>query len=50
MKGLDDEFFARFIELCEVLHITPLAASALGDMLYEAYYKGYDEAIKDKPV
>ena len=47
MKGITDEVFTRFVELCEVLHISPLASSSLGDMLYEVYYEGYDQGYKD---
>lgn len=47
MKGLDDEFFTRFVELCEVLHVSPMATAALGDMLYDAYYQGYDQGSED---
>jgi hypothetical protein len=45
VTGVSDELYTKFIDLCEVLHISPLATSALGDILYEAYYEGHDEAM-----
>lgn len=48
INGINDEVFARFVELCEVLHIGPLAISALGEMLYEIYYEGFDNGCRTK--
>lgn len=42
MKGISDEVFTRFVELCEDLNVGGLATEALGEMLYEVYYEGYD--------
>ena len=49
-KGITDETFTRFLELCETLHISPLASSALGDMLHEVYYDGYDRGCYDTTI
>ncbi len=49
MNGPSEELYTKFLELCEVLHISPLATAALGDILYEAYYEGYDSSTKTKP-
>jgi hypothetical protein len=46
-SGINDETFTRFLELCDSLHISPLAASAIGDFLNEAYYQGYDTAHRE---
>ena len=48
VKGITDDTFTRFLELCERLHISPMAIEELGLMLYEVYYEGYDRAINDE--
>ena len=47
MKGISDEVFTRFVELCEVLNVGPMATEALGEMLYEVYYEGYDVGTRE---
>lgn len=50
MKGINDETFTRFLELCEVLNVGPMATQALGELLYEVYYEGFDAACHDMTV
>ena len=47
MKGISDKAFTRFTELCEVLNVGPLATAALGEMLYEIYYEGFDNGCRE---
>lgn len=47
MKGISDEVFTRFVELCEDLNVGPLAIESLGEMLYEVYYEGYDNGCRE---
>lgn len=46
MKGLNDEIFTQFLELCEVLNVGPMATQALSEMLHEVYYEGFDDGCK----
>jgi hypothetical protein len=45
VTGVSDELHTKFLDLCEVLHVSPLATSALVDLLYEAFYEGHDKAM-----
>lgn len=47
MKGISDEVFTRFVELCEELNVGPMATEALGEVLYEVYYEGYDAGTRE---
>lgn len=47
MKGISDETYNRFLDLCDVLHVSPMAVDALELFLHEIYYEGYDLATKE---
>jgi hypothetical protein len=46
MKGLSDEVFNRFLELCDAHGVSMMAQNDLVEFLYETYYLGYDDACK----
>ena len=43
MKGLSDEAFNRFLELCDAHGVSRMAQNDLVEYVYESYYLGYDE-------
>lgn len=50
MKGISDEVFTRFVELCKDLNVGPLATESLGELLYEVYYEGFDRGCHDTGI
>jgi hypothetical protein len=43
MRGVSDEVFNRFVDLCNDHSISPAAEQGLSEFLYEIYYLGYDD-------
>ena len=43
MRGVSDEVFNRFLDLCRDHNISPSAEDGLSEFLYEIYYLGYDD-------